>query len=131
MSKTAISILQETVAKCGASLPVYTEICMAGIYQNKFIIQVTWNGYKVKGDGTSKKEAKQNAAKEMIRLLSSQTSLQSEPTPFSSIKVTAQDEAPITSNSAVQSLTEKLITTSISLESAFLNYVGLLQVNIS
>lgn len=131
MSKTAISILQETVAKCGAALPVYTEICMAGIHQNKFVVQVTWKEYKSKGEGTSKKEAKQHAAKEMIRLLSLETSLQSKPSSFSLIKDIVQDEAPIRSNSALQSLTEKSTNTLDSLDNTCLNYVGILQVNIS
>lgn len=131
MSKTPVSILQEIVAKHDIALPVYTEIYMAGNYRNKFVIQVTWNEYKAKGDGTTKKEAKQNAAKEMIQLLPSETSSQSKPSSLSSIKAVVQDEAPIRSNSPSESLTKKLINTSDLSDDTFVNYVGLLQVSIS
>ncbi|XP_031849263.1 protein Loquacious-like [Nomia melanderi] len=101
MDKTPISILQETVAKCNVPLPVYTEICMAGTHQTKFVFQVKWSEYVAKGDGTTKKEAKQNAAKEMIRLLSLKT------------------ESP-TENS-------RELNTSDSSDDTLNNYVGLLQ----
>ncbi|XP_078046541.1 protein Loquacious-like [Augochlora pura] len=72
--KSAVSILQENLMKNSTCLPVYTEVSSEFILsRNRFTIQCTWNNnYRVKGHGSTKKEAKQDAAKEMIALLTSE-----------------------------------------------------------
>ncbi|XP_053981435.1 RISC-loading complex subunit tarbp2-like isoform X1 [Hylaeus volcanicus] len=69
MSKTPIMVLQEFTIKQG-ELPHYTEIS-SGLNngKNQFTIEVKWKNYYYKGIGTTKKEAKQNAAKGILLLL--------------------------------------------------------------
>ncbi|XP_076657703.1 protein Loquacious-like [Halictus rubicundus] len=72
MFKTPVSTLQEGLVKGGSSLPVYTEVSFSiGPQTTEFVICVTCDKYTAKGSGTTKKEAKQNAAKAMIELLAS------------------------------------------------------------
>lgn len=130
MSKTSISILQEFAAKSNTPLPVYIEICKTGVHQNRFASQVTWNGYKAEGNGLSKKEAKQNAAKEMIELIS-KTSVQSGLSLPSPVEAVVQDEATIRSNFLSMRPIKKSVDTINVLQDDCKNYVGLLQVSAS
>lgn len=69
MSKTAVTVLQEVCTKLG-TLPGYTEILsMVETYQRQFTIRVSWKNYNTEGTAANKKEAKQNAAKNMLLLL--------------------------------------------------------------
>ncbi|XP_033342633.2 protein Loquacious isoform X1 [Megalopta genalis] len=113
--KTPISILQEKLIKCANSLPVYTEIASTVEFQEtKFTNQCTWNEYKVKGVGTTKKEAKQSAAQEMINLLSSKGIIS---IPCSTTENEKEDETP--SQSSMNSS-----NSSASSQGTFVNYVG-------
>ncbi|KZC10576.1 Interferon-inducible double stranded RNA-dependent protein kinase activator A like protein A [Dufourea novaeangliae] len=133
MSKTSISILQEAIMKLsGCSLPIYVEVSSGIGIQKRFTIQVTWKSYSAKGVGFSKKEAKQNAAKEMILLLSSKNILQS------TLSLLPTEEF-IPNSIASMSIDRPNLQNSMSLldsdasphasssQSTFVNYVGLLQ----
>ncbi|XP_076244043.1 RISC-loading complex subunit TARBP2-like [Calliopsis andreniformis] len=90
MDKTPIMVLHEIAIKNCTSMPVYSEIgSIQGTHQNQFIIGVRWKTYAVKGIGSSKKEAKQNAAKEMLSTL------------FSAGEITEKSLLSVSSNASV------------------------------
>nr|XP_033338821.1 RISC-loading complex subunit tarbp2-like isoform X1 [Megalopta genalis] len=118
--KTPISILQEKLIKCANSLPVYTEIASTVEFQEtKFTIQCSWNEYKVKGVGTTKKEAKQSAAQEMINLLCSKGIIS---IPCATTENEKRDETPNSECNLQSSMNSS--NSSASSQGAFVNYVG-------
>ncbi|XP_076291760.1 protein Loquacious-like [Lasioglossum baleicum] len=122
MAKTPVSALQEGLMKSGNSLPVYTEVSSKmGEQQIEFVICVTWKKYKEKGIGTSKKEAKQNAAQAMINLLTSLNILHS-----SSLKLPTEQKNLGHNLQSSTNLSDSLSSLPTSSQDIFTNYVGTL-----
>ncbi|XP_043264271.1 RISC-loading complex subunit tarbp2-like [Colletes gigas] len=67
MFKTPIMVLQESTMRLG-SLPIYTEMPCTS-HNRQFNVEVKWKNYSCVGMGSNKKLAKQNAAKEMLKML--------------------------------------------------------------
>lgn len=108
MEKNPISFLQEHMAKNKFSMPKYTTIEEHnGTHINHFVIKVESGEYSATGEGSSKKEARTNAAIKMLALLN-----------LNSKKI-------ITKNSALSD--HQLNSKSTSIQD---NYVGKLQVGL-
>ncbi|XP_029665422.1 RISC-loading complex subunit TARBP2-like [Formica exsecta] len=117
MAKSPISVLQELSVKQGY-VPIYnyTGVKKVGIY-DQFVCRVECKQFNAEGVGNSKKDAKQNAAENMLSLLTEENEL----SVLSPVANKAQISTPTkicepTSPSRIQALS-----------SSNVNYVGLLQ----
>lgn len=141
-------VLQEVTMKRGSYLPTYTEIsCVQGTHQNRFTIGVKWKSYGAKGVGSSKMEAKHNAAKEMLALLVASSEISQNQvslischgvaatttrptnslTPTMTTSTSALDSCKYSNNSSISLPCSPV--SAPSLRNAFVNYVGLLHVS--
>lgn len=114
MAKTPVTILQELgVKEC--IIPKYTIISQgnnAGVIQ--FTFQVEYKDNCVSGTASSKKQAKQNAAQNMLQLLQKSKDITGSPLQ----RLSNENNIDI----------EKPSSISNPINSTFTNYVGLLQV---
>lgn len=134
MSKTPITVLQDVSMKLG-TLPIYTEILSVNrTPQVQFVIRVTWKNYTVEGRANNKKEAKQNAAKKMLSLLSSakeipEILLLSVVKPTRSITLPEESNTSTITNSLCSLVTNNSDISDSDIKEEFTNYVGLLNVS--
>lgn len=140
-------VLQEVAMKRGSSLPTYTQISHTQGVENRFIIGVKWQSYDARGVGSSKMEAKHNAAKEMLALLVASSAISQNQVsmischaaatttirPTNSVTSTKTmftsvlDSCKSSNNSSISLPCSPVLAP--SLENAFVNYVGLLHVS--
>ena len=121
MSKNSISILQEFRAKSNKSIPVYDCIGHREVGSNdhEFTIRVTCDDKTADGKGSTKKEAKINAAKEMLLKIS----------PVKSTEIKINNNSNSTS-SEINISPEKIDTLTPLNTKSLSNYIGLLHVSI-
>lgn len=120
MAKSPISLLQELAIKQGY-VPIYNYVSEKkdGIY-NRFVCRVDCKNFNAEGVGTSKKDAKQNAAKKMLSLLADKNE----------ISVLLPIANKIETSKPVK-ICESILPSTTEAESSpkLVNYIGLLQVN--
>lgn len=115
--KTSISILTELMVKKGET-PVFNLIHDGGgTHQNLFIWEVICDGKSATGEGKSKKDAKQEAAKNMLELIASASALLSLPATTEQLPV----RTPL--------IEEPPVRTKSPIDAPFRNTVGELKVN--
>ncbi|XP_011633125.1 interferon-inducible double-stranded RNA-dependent protein kinase activator A-like [Pogonomyrmex barbatus] len=124
MSKSVINVLQELSLKQGF-IPIYNFTEKKSNENNlQFICNVSCKQFKTFGTGSSKKEAKHNAAENMLSLLDTNNEI-SLPADFSLEHIISSNLSPV-KNTVFTKICETSLSPQ-SVQSVDCNYVGMLQ----
>lgn len=126
MSKSPISILQEYMVKSNQSLPTYDciEHNCVGLNDHEFKVRVRCGNLTADGKGATKRDAKNNAAKELLFQIGG-----AEPAKPRINNNNTTNNNKNNETGAVQENTP-MDCTSILMSGSSLNYIGLLHVSI-